>query len=70
MWLAKDFKFDTYVALKVQKSASHYMEAAFDEVEILQKVASKSKDPMWIQALQHYYDGVISYSNAFFYAEG
>jgi len=35
VWLAKDFKFDTYVALKIQKSAPHYMEAAFDEVEIL-----------------------------------
>lgn len=39
VWLAKDFKFNTYVALKIQKSAPHYMEAAFDEVEILQKVA-------------------------------
>lgn len=47
VWLAKDFKYDTYVALKIQKSASHYLEAAYDEVnifilikvEILQKVA-------------------------------
>jgi len=35
VWLAKDFKFDTYVALKIQKSAPHYLEAAYDEVEIL-----------------------------------
>ena len=29
VWLAKDFKFDTYVALKVQKSAPHYQEAVY-----------------------------------------
>jgi serine/threonine-protein kinase SRPK3 len=28
VWLAKDFKFHTYVAIKIQKSAPHYMEAA------------------------------------------
>ena len=33
VWLAKDFKFDTYVAMKIQKSASHYLEAAYDEVQ-------------------------------------
>ena len=38
VWLCKDFKFDTYVAVKIQKSSPHYMEAAFDEVEILQKI--------------------------------
>jgi len=35
VWLAKDIKFNTFVALKIQRSASHYLEAAFDEVEIL-----------------------------------
>ncbi len=35
VWLSKDIKYNTYVAIKVQKSASHYLEAAFDEVEIL-----------------------------------
>jgi serine/threonine-protein kinase SRPK3 len=35
VWLSKDFKYDTYVALKVQKCASNYLEAAFDEVEVL-----------------------------------
>ena len=39
VWLARDMKFNTYVALKVQKSASHYQEAAYDEVEILDVVA-------------------------------
>lgn len=35
VWLTKDLKFGNYVAMKVQKSAQHYLEAAYDEVEIL-----------------------------------
>jgi serine/threonine-protein kinase SRPK3 len=35
VWLAKDLHYNTYVALKIQRSAPHYLEAAFDEVEIL-----------------------------------
>ncbi len=35
VWLAKDFKYNTYVAIKIQKSGINYMESAFDEVEIL-----------------------------------
>lgn len=35
VWLSRDVKCDTYVAIKIQKSANHYLEAAFDEVEIL-----------------------------------
>lgn len=35
VWLTKDLKFNVYVAIKVQKSAQHYLEAAYDEVEIL-----------------------------------
>ena len=35
VWLAKDFKHNTYVAIKIQKSAPHLLEAAYDEVEIL-----------------------------------
>ncbi len=42
VWLCKDFKHETYVAVKIQKSASHYLEAAYDEVEILQRVAKKA----------------------------
>lgn len=32
VWLAKDKLFNTYVALKFQKSSPHYLEAAYDEV--------------------------------------
>ena len=35
VWLTKDLKYSSYVAIKVQKSAQHYLEAAYDEVEIL-----------------------------------
>jgi hypothetical protein len=32
VWLTKDLKYNSYVAMKVQKSAQHYLEAAYDEV--------------------------------------
>ena len=32
VWLAKDFKYSTYVAVKVMKSSPHYLEASYDEV--------------------------------------
>ncbi|KAK6943933.1 Protein kinase domain [Dillenia turbinata] len=39
VWLAWDTKNSRYVALKVQKSAQHYTEAAMDEITILQQIA-------------------------------
>jgi serine/threonine-protein kinase SRPK3 len=70
VWLAKDYKYDTYVALKIQKSASHYLEAAYDEVttfvkvqvEILQKVASSVDNPEWQESLKRYYSHVCDCS--------
>lgn len=44
VWLAQDSKTGGYVALKVMKSAPHYTEAAMDEVELLNCVASKSDE--------------------------
>ena len=38
-WLCDDLETGTAVALKVQKSASHYSEAARDEIDILERVA-------------------------------
>jgi len=43
------------VALKIQKSASHYIEAAYDEVEILSQVSSFWKQKEWQRSLMHYY---------------
>ena len=58
VWLAKDFKYNTYVALKIQKSAPHYLEAAYDEVEILQRVTSNTSNPEWLASLKNYYKDV------------
>lgn len=55
VWLSKDLKYDTYVALKVQKSASHYIEAAYDEVEILSQVSTYWKKQEWQDSLKEYY---------------
>lgn len=60
VWLARDFKYGTYVAIKVQKSASHYLDAAYDEVELLQKAAKMSTSKEWRDRLQQIY-GVIHF---------
>ncbi|KAL4605726.1 hypothetical protein ACB092_09G051100 [Castanea dentata] len=44
VWLAWDTQFSRYVALKVQKSAQHYTEAAMDEITILQQIAEGDPD--------------------------
>lgn len=78
VWLARDIKFDTYIAIKVQKSAPHYLEAAFDEVEILQKAVKHSLDEPWLRELKEFYNGkktefnrddchVVQLLNAFIY---
>lgn len=44
VWLARDTQTNSTVALKIVKSASHYTEAALDEVKLLEKVADVCKD--------------------------
>lgn len=44
VWLAWDTQISRYVALKVQKSAQHYTEAAMDEITILQQIADGDPD--------------------------
>ncbi|KAK4375927.1 hypothetical protein RND71_006604 [Anisodus tanguticus] len=44
VWLAWDIQKSTYVALKVQKSAQHYTEAAMDEITILKQIAEGDPD--------------------------
>ncbi len=58
VWLAKDLTYDTFVALKIQKSAQHYLEAAFDEVEILQQVSTKWRSESWKQPYLEYTAGI------------
>ena len=47
--------YNTYVALKIQRSAPHYLEAAFDEVEILDEASSYWMKPEWLDSLKVYY---------------
>ncbi len=54
VWLAKDTKYNTFVALKVQKSAPNYLEAAYDEVEILEQVSSYWKRDSWAASARKY----------------
>lgn len=44
VWLAWDTQKSRYVALKVQKSAQHYTEAAMDEIKILKQIAEGDTD--------------------------
>ena len=55
VWLSKDLKYNTFVAMKVQKSAQHYIEAAYDEVEILQELDRHNFDPDWEKSLDEYW---------------
>jgi serine/threonine-protein kinase SRPK3 len=48
-------KYETYVAIKVQKSASHYTEAAYDETQILDKISSEWKKEDWKENILHYF---------------
>lgn len=47
VWLCQDLSATRYVAMKVQKSAPHYTEAAYDEIELLAEAAKRSKDVNW-----------------------
>jgi serine/threonine-protein kinase SRPK3 len=58
VWLAKDLKYNTFVAIKIQKSAQHYLEAAYDEVEILQELEKHNYDPEWEESVKEYWKDV------------
>ena len=55
-WLAKDQKYNSFVAIKIQKSSQHYIEAAYDEVEILQEVAKYVNNPKWEESVRKYWE--------------
>ncbi|BAT90480.1 hypothetical protein LR48_Vigan08g143900 [Vigna angularis] len=44
VWLAWDTLISRFVALKIQKSAQHYTEAAMDEIKILKQIAEGDLD--------------------------
>lgn len=47
VWLCEDMQFSRFVAMKVQKSAPHYTEAAYDEIELLAEAAKRGSLPDW-----------------------
>ena len=47
VWLCLDLKENIHVALKIQKSAPQYMDAAMDEIEIILKIHRNSSHPKW-----------------------
>jgi serine/threonine-protein kinase SRPK3 len=55
VWLTKDMLYDSWVAIKIQKSASHYIEAAYDEVGILEQVSSFWKKKICCDSIKKYY---------------
>lgn len=55
VWLCKDTTHGTYVALKVQKSAPNYTEAALDEIDLLLKISQNHKEPLWAEAVKQYH---------------
>ena len=57
VWLCKDTKYNTFVAMKVQKSASNYAEAAYDEIDILMKISSNCSLEIWKQSITKYLPG-------------
>lgn len=56
VWLAWDSQKSIYVALKVQKSAQHYSEAAMDEITILKQIAEGDPDDKYcvVKLLDHF----------------
>lgn len=47
VWLCQDMQHNRYVAMKVQKSAPHYTEAAYDEIELLAEAAKRGTLLEW-----------------------
>lgn len=47
VWLCLDVQYNRYAAMKVQKSAPHYTEAAYDEIELLAEAAKRGSTPDW-----------------------
>eukprot|EP00397_Hematodinium_sp_SG-2012_P001326 GEMP01001327.1.p1 GENE.GEMP01001327.1~~GEMP01001327.1.p1 ORF type:complete len:884 (+),score=266.16 GEMP01001327.1:87-2654(+) len=47
VWLCQDLEYHTLVAMKVQKSAQHYTEAAYDEIELLAMAAKNAQNKEW-----------------------
>lgn len=49
VWLCQDMTYNRFVALKVQKSAPHYTEAAYDEIELLAEASKRGVHSEWME---------------------
>ena len=56
-------KYNSFTAIKVQKSSQNYLEAAYDEVEILQEVAKHISSEEWEKSVKTYFGKEKSLSN-------
>lgn len=54
VWLTKHLINSKIYAMKVQKSAEHYYEAAFDEINILTKLKTHKNNPKFLEMKQKY----------------
>ena len=63
VWLCLDRTHGTYVAMKVQKSAANYTEAALDEIELLLKISSNYKSPIWVDSIKQYHPEQVNEIN-------
>lgn len=61
VWLCKDLKYGTYVAMKVQRSAPNYTEAALDEIDLLLKISRSYNEPLWATAVKEYHKSEVSH---------
>eukprot|EP00933_Yihiella_yeosuensis_P019794 TRINITY_DN15992_c0_g1_i1.p1 TRINITY_DN15992_c0_g1~~TRINITY_DN15992_c0_g1_i1.p1 ORF type:complete len:619 (+),score=147.52 TRINITY_DN15992_c0_g1_i1:139-1995(+) len=59
VWLCLDMSTYRHVAMKVQKSAQHYSEAAFDEIELLSEAAKKRHTESWSHSVKTAYSDIV-----------
>lgn len=61
VWLVQDLQCSQprYMAMKVQKSAPHYTEAAYDEIELLAEASKRANDLEWVAAQKGPYKDVL-----------
>ncbi len=54
-WLAHDIKYGNYVAIKMKKNDSNFIDDFYDEIEILQKISNNNFDQDWLKTLKEYH---------------
>lgn len=65
VWLCHDSETNTHVAMKIQKSANYYSNAANEEIDTLQVLSNLCKDPMWASPSNSQKKYVVQLLNSF-----